>query len=142
MSTILIGGGNSSFREWLEETLFAEDYQIEVAQSAGELIHKLLRRRFESVVLGTDITGMNLLEVIPIIKQINKNMPIVVIADYSSLETEREVRRQSIFYYSVKPIHADEMREVLRNAVRRERTVQHKYQQHQVRPGGAIWYGN
>jgi len=117
MSTILIGGGNSTFFQWLEETLFAEDYQFEVAQSAGELIQKLLCSKFESIILSTAITGMNLPEVITIIKQINRYIPIIVIADYSSLETERETRTQSIFYYSVKPIHPNEMKEVLRNAV-------------------------
>jgi len=128
MSTILIGGGTSAFLQRLEEMLCAEDYQIEVAQSAGELIQQLLCRRFESVVLSTAITGINLLEVIPIIKRINRNISIIVIADYSSLETEREVRTQNIFYYSVKPIHPSEMQEVLRNATGKGRAERQKYQ--------------
>ncbi len=121
MSTILIGDANSSFLRWLEEMLFAEDYQIDTAESASELIQKLLRRNFESLVLSTNIKGMDGLEVIPIVKQIDKKLPIIVVADCGSLETEKKARMQNIFYYFVKPIYPDEMKEVLREATGKKR---------------------
>ena len=121
MSTILIGDANSSFLRWLEEMLFAEDYQIDTAESASELIQKLLRRNFESLVLNTNIKGMDGLEVIPIVKQIDKKLPIIVVADCGSLETEKKARMQNIFYYFVKPIYPDEMKEVLREATGKKR---------------------
>ena len=124
MSTILIGDRDSSFLQWLGEMLVAEDYRIEAAKSASELIQKLLCKKFESIILSTNIRGMNWLEVIPIIKQINKNIPVIVIAHCNSLETERRARTQNIFYYSVKPtIDPDEMKEVLRDAVGKKRIV-------------------
>ena len=117
MSTILVGDGNYSFLQCLEEMLFAKDYQIEVTESASELIQKLLRKKFEVLVLGTNIKNMDGLEVIPIAKQIDKNLPIIVVADCGSLETERKARMQNIFYYFVKPVNPDEMKAVLREAM-------------------------
>ena len=122
ISTILIGDSNSSFLQWLEEMLFAENYQIEAAESASELIQKLLCKKFESLVLSTNIKGMDGLELIPIIKQIDNNLPIIVVADCSSLETEKKARMQNIFYYFVKPIHPDEIKEVIREAAEKKST--------------------
>jgi two-component system nitrogen regulation response regulator NtrX len=121
MSTILIGDGNSSFLRWLEEMLFTEDYQIEATESVNKLIQKLLCKKFESLVLGTNIKGMDGLEVIPIVKQIDKDLPIIVIAHCGSLETEKKARMQNILYYLVKPFHPEEMKEVLRVAVGKQR---------------------
>jgi len=118
MSTILMGNGDASFLRKIEEMLFMENYQVEMVECASELLQKLLRKKFKALILGANIKGMDTLEMIPIVKLVDATLPIIVVADCPSLDTERRARMQNIFYYFVKPVDMDEMKAVLKEAVK------------------------
>jgi DNA-binding NtrC family response regulator len=120
MSDILICNGDVSFLRNIEEMLIMENYQVETTESASELLQKLLCQNFEALILGAKIKGMDMLEVIPIVKLVDAGLPIIAVADSPSLETERRARMQNIFYYFVNPINMDEMKAVLREAIKKQ----------------------
>jgi len=69
------------------------------------------------VILGMRTVGMSGLEALPIVNQIDPSLPVIIVADDETLETERAVRRLKIFYYLVKPVDFRELRDAIRQAV-------------------------
>jgi len=121
MSDILVCNGDHPLSQYLVDLLSEEGHRVEVTQRGSEAIQKILSKKFKAVILGMDIEGMSGVEVISIINKIDKNLPIITIATDDSLEAERRVRGEKIFYYFIKPINGKEMRAVVRDAIRKKR---------------------
>jgi len=119
MSDILVCNADNPLNQYLAKLISEEGHRVEVTQRGSEAIQKILGKRFKAVILGMDIEGMSGVEAISIINKIDTNLPIIVIASDDSLEAERRVRSEKIFYYFIKPINGKEMREVVRHAIRK-----------------------
>lgn len=74
-----------------------------------------------AVVLGVCNATLSHLDVIPVLRAIRSELPVIVIAEEDSLDLERAVRQNAIFYYLVHPLQRREVRAVLRNLLRRAR---------------------
>jgi DNA-binding NtrC family response regulator len=120
MSDILVCIGDHPLNQYLANLLSGEGYRVEVTQRGSEAIHKILSKKFKAVILGMDIEGMSGEEVISIVNKIDTNLPIIAIAADDSLETARRIRSKKIFYYFIKPINDEEMRAVVRDAIRKK----------------------
>ena len=74
-----------------------------------------------AVVLGAGADTFDHLDVIPVIRAIKSDLPVIVVAAEDSLDLERTARQRGIFYYLVHPIDPSETRAVLRNILRSKR---------------------
>ncbi len=64
---------------------------------------------------------MSGLEMVSIIHKINAKIPVITISKDDSLETERRVRQERIFYYFPEPVDGDEMKAVIKDALKKYR---------------------
>lgn len=117
MSRILICSSNPGLNNFLCDLLTVEGYEVEVTAGAKEGIEKILSKRFRVAIVGLEIKGMSGLEMISIIHKIDGNIPVITISKNDSLETERLVRQERIFYYFLEPVDGAEMTAVVRNAL-------------------------
>lgn len=117
MANVLISNGNPNDVHLLVNLLAQEGYDIDIAEDAAELIDKVLSKDYQALILGTDIKGIEGLKAISIIKKINDKIPIVTITEDDSLETQRLARKERIFYYLLKPVDENEVKEVLKSAI-------------------------
>jgi DNA-binding NtrC family response regulator len=69
------------------------------------------------VLLGVHEEDPDGVEMIPLVHQIDRNLPVVVVGDGVSLDMERRVRLEKVFYYMVQPVDFDEMRQVVQRAL-------------------------
>lgn len=127
MAKILICSEDHLDNQFLEELLTAQGYEVTVTHQASEVIQKVLNKKFHALILGIHLEGMSGLEAIPIINKIDSRLPIIAITGDNSLETERKIRKEKIFYYFLKPVDSEEMRAVLRDAVMKHKAVELKY---------------
>lgn len=126
MAKVLICSEDHFDNQFLEELLSTEGYEVEVTHQASEAIRRILTQRFQALILGIHLEGMSGLEAIPIINKIDSRLPIITITDDDSLETERKTRKERIFYYFLKPVDAEEIKAVLRDAIQKHRGAELK----------------
>jgi DNA-binding NtrC family response regulator len=97
--------------------LRTERYQIILTDSGPETISQVLSGKLAAVIIFLRKTGDRELEYVPCLNRSDQTLPIIVISEYDSLKLQREVRKHRVFYYSPQPLHTDEIRAVLRDAV-------------------------
>lgn len=71
-------------------------------------------------VIGLSRESEEDLEYLPCLNQVDPWLPVIVVNDRDSIETQRKVRSHRVFYYLVEPLDRDEVRAVI-DAAARER---------------------
>jgi DNA-binding response OmpR family regulator len=61
---------------------------------------------------------MDHLDVIPMIRAVGKDPPVIVVAEEDSLDLERRARQHPVFYYLVHPLEQNEVKAVLDDVLR------------------------
>ncbi len=100
--------------------LSGEQHSVAEVYSATEAIQCLLSRHFQVAIFSIPLRGIDTFEAISIVRRIAPHLPIIVLSGEDSLEIQRKVRQEKIFYYLLKPIDWEELREVVRAAVEQE----------------------
>jgi len=86
-----------------------------VVDNAVQVAHRALSRPPAAVVLGLERSTLPNLDVIPVLRDVRADLPVIVIARDDSLELERLARQRGVFYYLVHPVEASEAAAVLGN---------------------------
>jgi len=118
--TILIADANEEEREYLSISLTAEGYKVETAKASSEIIQKLHNNSDVSViVMDVNMPEVRAYELIPIVKKINRRIPIIVMSSDDSIDLAREVRQAGIFFYAMKPLNIEEIKLAVRDAFKK-----------------------
>ena len=117
MSDVLICDRDRSFAESLERVLSDWGYAAEVTDVGSRAVQKLLAGSCGMIVLGVHEGDHDGVDMIPLVHQISRDLPVVVVGDGGSLEMERRVRLEKVFYYMVQPVDFDEMKQVVQRAL-------------------------
>lgn len=91
---------------------------VHTVNSLVEVAHQAATRRPAAVFLGVGDQSLGHLDVIRTIHAVRSDLPVIVIGDHDSLDLERRVRQQTIFYYLVHPIDRTEVAAVLGDVLR------------------------
>lgn len=114
---ILIADDDESIRGLLREVLAEEGYKVKTVESGIMAIKKSLKQTVDVLILDIHMAGMSGIGVIPILKKARPYLPIITITGDTSVETERKVRAEGIFYYFVKPFDLEEMKKAVKSAL-------------------------
>ncbi len=118
-ANILICNSDAELNGQLKELFGALNYQLDFINKLTDAIKKILTCNYDVIILELDSDKEGGVEIIPIINQIDSNLPIITITSEDSLETQRKVRKGKIFYYLVKPLSGEEIKSALQHAVAR-----------------------
>jgi len=91
---------------------------LQVMESAAELARQAVTHSSMGIVLGVGKNTLHHLDVIPVIRAVREDLPIIVIAEEDSLDLEWAVREKGVFYYLVHPIDRQEVCAVLEDVLR------------------------
>jgi len=116
---VLIGCSSAPEAEALGQLLSQEGYQIDLAVRPFQAMEKLMTTNFKAAILMLRTDDQSWIEFIPIFNSLLPRLPLIIVAEPESLETERLVRQGRIFYYLLKPVDMMEIKAVLRNASER-----------------------
>jgi two-component system response regulator PilR (NtrC family) len=116
---ILIVDDEEGMREFLSILLQKEGYQVETASSGQEALARLGEQRFDLVVTDLKMPRMSGIEVLHRIKEGDPDVGVVLITAYASTETAVDAMKGGAFDYIAKPFDVEEMKEVVRGALRR-----------------------
>jgi len=117
VKTVLIVDNDMEMRQRLSTALAKEGYNVETAQQLGEVLEKTLISRTSLIVVNLQTPNIPGCDTISMIKKFNSSMPIITITDDDSIETERRVRQEGVFFYFVKPFATEDMKIVINSAI-------------------------
>ncbi|RMG55550.1 MAG: response regulator [Acidobacteria bacterium] len=113
---VLVCSSDAQEAESLGHWLSHDGYQVDLAEDPLTAVEKLTTRSFHVIIVIVRARERRWIDSIRVFNRLLPDLPVVVVAEGDSLETERLVRQGKIFYLLSKPISMAEVRAVLRDA--------------------------
>jgi len=120
MLGLIIADKDVETRKQMANLLIEAGYDVMVTDSAVKAIHGVLKKTAQVVVLGTELDEVTSAELVPLLKQCNRKLMIILVADNAPLALIRKVRKEGIFYHALRPVEQegeDEIRLVVKCAM-------------------------
>jgi DNA-binding NtrC family response regulator len=115
--SILVVDDDASVRDFLERLFRKNGYEVDTAAS-GEAALKLAETRsYDVVVTDIKMPGVDGLEVLKHFKEQDPLVQVIMITGYASQETAIKALNMGAFYYILKPVKNDELKQVVKNAL-------------------------
>lgn len=118
-SDILVVDDEVDIRELVSGFLQDEGHQIRTARDGDEALEAVRRRRPALVILDIWLQGSRIdgLEVLSLFKEIDPDMPVIVISGHGTIETAVSAIRKGAYDFIEKPFTADRLLVVVERAL-------------------------
>src|SRR3989338_10757386 len=114
MSEKIIGGGkdkkilvcddDKAVSNFLGRFLKKEGYlQVDIALSGEEALEKITKDRHQLVLLDIRLPGMDGLQILKRIKEIDNNITVIMITGFAEIGTADQAKKLGAYDYIVKP---------------------------------------
>jgi DNA-binding NtrC family response regulator len=116
---LLIADEDLASRKQMAELFIEAGYQVTVPTSVAGALYGILKKTVKVVLLSTRFDELLATELIPLLKQCNRDLTIILVASELPLALLRRARSEGIFYHALKPEQpgdAEELREAVRCA--------------------------
>lgn len=123
MIQILIIDDEKAIRKTLTEILNFEGYKIDEAADGEEGLKKFSSNNYALVLCDIKMPKMDGIEFLEKAKQINPDIPIIMISGHGNIDTAVEAVKKGAFDYISKPPDLNRMLITLRNATERQDLV-------------------
>lgn len=109
---ILIADDDLTARQKMADHLISEGYQVTVTNSVAGVLYGTLKKTAQVVLLSTSFDELKATELIPILKQCNRHLKIILVASELPLALLRKARSEGIFYHALKTGQPEDEEEV------------------------------
>jgi two-component system nitrogen regulation response regulator NtrX len=123
MANILIIDDEKAIRKTLSEILSYEGYKIDEAADGEEGIKKFSATTYDVVLCDIKMPKVDGLEFLEKAREINSDVPIIVISGHGNIETAVEAVKKGAFDYISKPPDLNRLLITLRNALDKQTLV-------------------
>ena len=123
-SRIMIVDDEQAIRESLQGLFEDEEYLVVCAASGEEAIARLRRQAVDCVLLDIWMPGIDGLETLSRIHQIDARLPVIMMSGHATIDTAVRATRQGAFDFVEKPVSFDRLAILARNAVQKRRLEQ------------------
>jgi DNA-binding NtrC family response regulator len=113
----MIAEQDRNCRTMMAELMSEEGYSVTVTNSAADALNGVLKNSAQVILLGNDFDDLAAAELIPLLKQCNRNLTIILVSNEESQPTIRKIRNEGIFYHALKPAKPEDTEEI-RQAVK------------------------
>ena len=117
MPTILIIDDEKAIRKTLTEILGFEGYKIEEASDGEEGLRKFKEKNYDLILCDIKMPRMDGIEFLEKAREINSEVPIIIISGHGNIETAVEAVKKGAYDYISKPPDLNRMLITLRNAM-------------------------
>lgn len=113
---VLIIDPDPKDRRDLAQYLRNENYYIETGKNLSEAIKKVSAGCFNCLVMDINLPEMRGYEAIPIIKNLDSRLKVIMTTKKNTKKLEAKVREHDIFFYFIKSFGKDELKLAIKNA--------------------------
>jgi len=118
MARILIVDDEIKMARLLEITLKNEGYQVEKAYSSHEALKKIKSKSYDVVVTDLKMPGMDGIELLRIVKKNYPSTQVIMITAFGTIQSAVKAMKEGAFHYLTKPLNLEELKEVLKGALK------------------------
>jgi DNA-binding NtrC family response regulator len=115
---LLIVEDEETLRESLRRVFLREGYDVEVAGSAEAACKLFDEKSFELIITDIILPGADGIELLKKCREHTPDQIVIIVTAFASLETAVEALRAGAYDYIVKPIMHDEIKRIVKNALR------------------------
>lgn len=88
-------------------------YSLTWVGDSGDLLLKILDKDIDLAIIDENLAGMAGSKLIKIIKKSRPRIPLIIISSGNSKEELARVLEQGVFYFIIKPINGEELKEAV-----------------------------
>lgn len=112
--SILFAGSDEGMKEQVADVLNGiATYSLSWVGDSGDLLLKILDKDIDLAIIDENIAGMAGSKLIKIIKKSRPRIPLIIISSGNSKEELARVLEQGVFYFIIKPINGEELKEAV-----------------------------
>ncbi len=114
--SLLVVDDEESVRTSLHNWFREDGYEVGTAKDAYEALQLIERAHWDILLLDIKMPGMDGLELQRRVRQVNKDVIIIIMTAYASVDTAVQSLKEGSYDYVVKPFNPDELSHLIRNA--------------------------
>lgn len=119
MANVLIIDDERAIRSSLKDLLEFEGFQVTEAEDAATGLELVRRGNFDLVLCDIKMPGMDGLECLNQLQNLNADLPVIMVSGHGNVETAMEATRLGAFDFIVKPPDLNRLLITVRNALDR-----------------------
>lgn len=123
METILIVDDEKNYLVVLEALLGNEGYEIITADNAVDALRLIGDSELDLVITDIKMPGMNGMDLLAAAKKINKEMPVIMMTAYGTIEMAVEAMKKDAYDYITKPFQNENLKLTIKKALENYRLV-------------------
>jgi DNA-binding NtrC family response regulator len=112
-----------AMREALKDWLMEDGYEVGLAASGQEAIAMAREKNWEVILLDLKMPGMDGLEALKRLKEVDQEAEILMITAYATIDTAVQAMKQGAFDYLVKPFEPGELEIQIKKIVEHKELV-------------------
>lgn len=117
--SVLIVDDDDDIRSVLSDAVKNWGFSVSDAKDGEQAILKLLHEHFDIVISDLMMPGLDGLTLLQKIKELDKEILVIIITGYATIETAVKAINAGAYDYIAKPFSLDELMVVIRNASER-----------------------
>ncbi len=117
MARILVVDDDERICKVFAEFLSGEGHEPEIASNASEALASVRARRPDLVLMDIRMPGVNGLEALEMIRQVDPDIRVVIMTAYGTSQTSIEAMRLGAYDYMIKPLDLHELKKVINSAL-------------------------
>jgi DNA-binding NtrC family response regulator len=125
---ILIVDDEFSVRDSLCKWFKTDGFTVDTAEDATAALEKFKEKAWDIILLDIKMPGMDGIEFNRQIQGVDKNIIVVIITAYASVETAVQAIKDGAFDYVSKPIDPENITHIIRNAIEKRRLTKENIQ--------------
>ncbi len=122
--TILVTDDEKSIRNSLREILEFENYSVLEAEGGESAVSQVKSKDIELMILDIKMKGMDGIEVLEKVKEIQPNLPVIMISGHGTIKIAVEATKMGAFDFIEKPPDLNRLLISVRNALSRNELIQ------------------
>ncbi len=118
---ILIVDDEKSMCQYMSIMLKKEGYEVTTVKNGKKAVKEVKNSNYDVVITDIKMKGMDGIDVLSEVKNINPSTPVIMMTAYASQKTAIQALNNGAFYYLIKRAKNEEIKMVVRNALQMHR---------------------
>ncbi len=124
MTKIIVVDDEKSIRDSIKMILDYEGYESLFAENGKKALQVIDDEPVDVVLLDIKMPGMDGLEVLDAIRELDADIPVIMISGHGTIETAVEATKKGAYDFLEKPLDRDKVLVTIRNALRQRKLSQ------------------
>ncbi|HID93783.1 MAG TPA: sigma-54-dependent Fis family transcriptional regulator, partial [bacterium (Candidatus Stahlbacteria)] len=120
---ILVVDDEPIMRDSLSDWLREDGYEVGTAENGPRALEMVKSEQWDILLVDLKMPVMDGIEVMREVKKINKDIPVIIITAYATVDTAVKAMKEGAYDYIVKPFNPEEIGLTIRNIIAHQNLV-------------------